>query len=86
MSERSNLSRYMRDTGTRQTDLAHEVGIAQSHLCGIVLGRKRPSVTVVLALARATGMTAGQVLDAEPYPAPEAAPECCRCADGEGAA
>ncbi|MBO9457310.1 helix-turn-helix transcriptional regulator [Paracoccus sp. R12_1] len=48
------LRAYLSDEGVTQKTFAEAVGLSRSHLNEIISGRKRPSLDVAFAIARAT--------------------------------
>lgn len=58
-----NIKRLLEAKGISQRQLAREAGISQPLLCQIERGTKKPSLPVGVAIAKALGTTAEQLLE-----------------------
>lgn len=58
-----NIKRLREAKGISQRQLAREAGISQPLLCQIERGTKNPSLPVGVAIAKALGTTAEQLLE-----------------------
>ena len=71
----NNLRYYRARMGLSVTQLADRVGVAQSHISGIELERKDPSMPVLADIAGVLGVTASELLAETPAQQTKIAPD-----------
>ena len=58
------LKTYRKEKGLTQKQLSERVDVVSSFICSLENGKKRPSFDMVLRLAAALGVRAGDLVDA----------------------
>jgi transcriptional regulator with XRE-family HTH domain len=58
-----NLRASRRKTGLSQEAFADEVGVHRTYMSGIERGTRNPSITIIDKIAKALGVTCGDLLD-----------------------
>ncbi len=58
-----NLQKYRRAKGLSQEGFAHEAGIHRTYISDLERGARNPTIEVVDRLARALGVSMGELLD-----------------------
>lgn len=58
-----NLQKFRRAKGLSQEGFAHEAGIHRTYISDLERGARNPTIEVVDRLARALGVTLGDLLD-----------------------
>lgn len=58
-----NVKRLREEQGLAQDELAHRADVHRTYLSGVERGIRNPTVTVLVRIADALGVTAGALID-----------------------
>lgn len=65
MIDRAILRQKMGEANLSQAALGEKVGVSQQMIAHILMGRKRPTLELAVAMARALGCTVDEIIESE---------------------
>lgn len=61
-----SLHRYLKKNGQSQAKFADAVGLNKGYVSRLLSGERKPSITVIRKLSRATGIPVGTLVEESP--------------------